>query len=300
MNSIAERSSTASMQPRLLVLWGAVQGVGATSIAVNLAAEFGRHGRRVVILDSQADGSARRLCGVQEASGAGRAGFGGDSLTDVYRGRCSLTAAIARGSHGIRVMGNSAGLLGAALSPTDEEAATLADEISKMGQEADLVLVDAGAGDSMIARTLWMRADLVLVVTAAADSSVMEAYAAIKRMTAAGASCDVAIAVSRAGNLADAENTFSRVQHGCQRFLGRSVAWAGAVVEDSTVADADLCAAPFVVLSPRCEAARGIRQVAEYLEGTVFRAGERELLAEPATDERHYVEQTLAAIGDVS
>jgi hypothetical protein len=128
----------------------------------------------------------------------------------------------------------------------------------------------------------------------------MEAYASIKRMTAAGAGCEIAIAGSRAGNVADAENTISRLQHGCQRFLGRNVSCAGAVLEDSTVADADLCAAPFVVLSPRCEAARGIRQVADYLEGAVFRAGERERQGEPAVDERRDVTQMLAAIGDVA
>jgi flagellar biosynthesis protein FlhG len=300
MNSLAERAPAASTRPRVLVLCGAMPGVGASSTAVNLAAELGRHGRRVVIVDSQMDGRAKRLCGVPEMKGVDCAGLNGASLADVYRGRCSLSAAIARGSHVLRVIGNSIGTLGGTLSPTDDEVGTLADEIPKLGNEADLVLVDAGPGDSVVARTLAMRADLVLVVTTAADASVMEAYASIKRMTAAGAGCEVAVAVSRAGHFADAENTFSRLQQGCQRFLGRTVVWAGTVLEDSTVADADMCAAPFVVLSPRCDAARGIRQVAEYLEGAVFRVGERERSSESAMDERRDVEQMLAAIGEVA
>jgi MinD-like ATPase involved in chromosome partitioning or flagellar assembly len=179
---------------------------------------------------------------------------------DVYRGRRPLASAISRGSHGLRVVGNLAGTTHGS-RPTEDEIATLSDEISKLGQEADLVVVDAGWGDSPVARRMAQDADFVLLATTTSDAAVMEAYASIKRMTSAGVTAKIAVIVSRAGNLAEAENAFGRLSQGCRRFLGLSADWAGCVLNDSTVADGVVL--PPVIL-PRCEAAKGIQQTAEY------------------------------------
>jgi flagellar biosynthesis protein FlhG len=302
MNSLAERGSATVARPRSLIVWGAMRDVGATTIAVNLAVELARHGRRVVLIDAEPDGAATRLCRLHEPSAAQRSGSVAASLADVYRGRRSLAAAISHGSNGVRVVANTVANSAAGTSetpPTDDEFATLAAEMDNLAQEADLVLVDAGWGDSPVAKHLAPIVDFVLVATTTNDAAVMEAYASIKRMLTANVAARIAAIVTRAEHLAAAENAFGRLNHGCRRFLGRAIDWAGAVMEDSTVADAAVCGAPFVVLSPRCEAAKGLQQAADYVQGA-FAATHATTSRSPTSDEKHFAEPARSAIGEAA
>lgn len=303
MTALTERPASAVTPPRVVVAWGAVQGVGASSTAVNLAVELGRHGRRALLVDAAPDGEATRLCRLQEPGALHRAGFGGASIADVYRGRRSLAAAICRSSHGLRVVGSPGGAM-QAVQPTNEELTTLCEEIAKLSSESDLIVVDVGSGDSPTAMQLTERADRLLLVTSVSDRSVMETYASIKRLTAAGVATEVVVVASRAASAAGAEDAFTRLRHGCRQFLGREIAWAGCILEDATVADAALCAAPYVALSPRCDAARGIQQTADALlaalsNRTQAAIDDRDQPRERG-DERHDMTRLLASLGEAA
>lgn len=273
MQTLAQRRGPMALHPRIVVVWGAQRQVGATAVAVNLAVELARHHRRVVLVDLQGDGNATRLCRSHEPAAAHRSGSIA-TLGDVCRGRRSLAEAIRRGAHGVRVVGN-VGDDAAGFTPTDEEVDTLATALRSLAGETDLVLVDAGCGSSGAAERISRRADLLLIVTTPVDAAIMDAYAALKRRTTQHAVVQVAALLSRSASVDEAEDAFARLQQGCRRFLNLNVDWAGCVAEDPTVADAQSCAAPFVALSPRCEAARGIQQAAEYVLGALSGAAKR-------------------------
>jgi flagellar biosynthesis protein FlhG len=300
MQTLADRRGSPPPRPRIVVTWGAARHVGTTAIAVNLAVELARHNRRVVLVDADPAGGAARLCRLHEPGAAHRNGSTSASLADVFRGRRELPQAIRRGMHGLRVVGNFGGDA-TTCTPTDEEVDTLAAAIRTLGNEADLVLIDAGWGPSPPAERLALHADLVLKITTPADAAIMDAYAAIKRMAAAKATAKVAALLSRCAAVVDAEEAFGRLRHGCRRFLNIEVDWAGCVVEDTTVADAVSCAAPFVVLSPRCEASRGIQQAAEYLLGALPHTTN---LSPTANDDMNVAARSdtrpLVAVGDAA
>ncbi|MEX2187810.1 MAG: cellulose synthase operon protein YhjQ/BcsQ [Pirellulales bacterium] len=294
MQTLAERRISPTARPRSVVVWGAQHGVGATAIAVNLAVELARHNRRVVLVDAEATAGATRLCRLHEPSAAHRSGWTGASLADVYRGRRPLSEAIRRGAHGLRVVGNSGGD-SAAFAPTDEEIDVLAAAIRSLGNEADLVIVDAGWGHSPPAERLSRDADAVLVVASTTDAAIMEAYAAIKRLVAVEPDSNVSVLLSRCCAIEEADEAFARLRHGCKRFLNAAIESAGCIVEDATVADAQSYAAPFVVLSPRCEAARGIQQAAEHLLGASSTKSARSAVGGGVTDSRRGDDVVVAA-----
>jgi flagellar biosynthesis protein FlhG len=299
MHGLEARSPAPAPRPRSIVVWGAARGIGSTTIAVNLTVELSRHGRRVLLVDAEPDGAATRLCQLHEPSAAHRSGMSNGSIVDVYRGRRKLADAISRGRHSLRIVGCHASAA-RDLPPTDDELATLAAEIPKLGHEADLIVVDAGWGDAPLPRRLSLDADLVLLATTAIDSAVMETYASIKRMTAAGCAAKIAVAVSRTANPTEADDAFARLRHGCQRFLGVALDWAGCVAEDPTVSDATTCAAPFVLLSPRCEAARGIQHVADYVLGVLAPEKSRSAAATSELSRHQEAELSGAAISEAA
>lgn len=266
MQSLSQRPSAPVARPRTVAIAGNSHGVGATTIGVNLAVELVRHGRRVVLVDAEPSGDTTRLCHLHEPGAAHRSGFAGASITDVFLGRRKIGEAICRAAHGLRVVGNPAGPA-RGLIPTDEEIAVLADEIATLGHEADVVLLDVGCGDATLAQAMFQEVDTVLLISGTTDTAIMETYASIKRIAATAARPNVSVLFSRALAMSAAEDAFARLEQGCQRFLGLAIDYAGCVAEDKTVADAASCAAPFIVLSPRCEAARGLQQAAEHLTG---------------------------------
>ncbi len=298
MQTLAERRTSPPARPRSVVVWGAQRGVGATAVSVNLAVELARHNRRVVLVDVDSKGSATRLCRLHEPSAAHRSGTSGASLVDVYRGRRKLSEVIRRGTHGLRVVGNVGG--DASFEPTEEEIAGLTAAIRSLGNEADLVIVDAGWGLSPAAERLSRDADAVLVVTTATDAAIMEAYAAIKRLIAVEPDSKVSVLLSRCGTVDEADDAFVRLRHGCKRFLNTTIESAGSIVEDPTVADAQSCAAPFVVLSPRCEAARGVQQAAEHLLGAISTHSSRSASEDATAANIRLDDEALLAVSDAA
>jgi flagellar biosynthesis protein FlhG len=266
MQTLSQRSREPAVRPRTIAVAGSSRGAGTTTIAVNLAVELVRHGRRVVLVDAEPSGDATRLCRLHEPGAMHRSGFAGASVADVFLGRRKIGEAICRAAHGLRVVGNPAGPT-RGLIPTGEEIAVLSAEIVTLGQEADVVLLDAGCGDAGLAQGLFQEVDTVLLISGDTDTAIMETYASIKRIAATAARPNLCVLFSRVDAAGAADDAFARLAQGCQRFLGLMIEYAGCVCEDKTVADAATCAAPFIVLSPRCEAARGLQQASEHLMG---------------------------------
>jgi flagellar biosynthesis protein FlhG len=299
MQTLAQRPSAPAARPWAVAIAGSSRGVGATTIAVNLAVELIRHGRRVVLVDAERSGDATRLCRLHETGAMHRSGLAGASIADVFLGRRRIGDAICRAAHGLRVVGNPAGPA-RAVCPTGEEIAGLAAEIATLGHEADVVLLDAGCGDSGLAQGLFQEVDTVLLISGTTDTAIMETYATIKRIAATEARPAISVLLSRVDEIGAADDAFARLAQGCQRFLGLAIDYAGCVCEDKTVADAASCAAPFIVLSPRCEAARGLQQAAEHLMSMLSLQVERGSQGSPRGFGAAPEAQTLVAISEAA
>jgi MinD-like ATPase involved in chromosome partitioning or flagellar assembly len=105
----------------------------------------------------------------------------------------------------------------------------------------------------------------------------MQAYAIVKQFTASiahavgagGAEHPVIwLVVNESLDAATAEDVFARFARGCQRFLGIAARLLGWLPEEQAIVAAAECRAPFVLLSPRCAAARAIGAMAAELENT--------------------------------
>src|SRR3954447_7962885 len=99
-------SKVASVEPcaepaplPMVVVAGARNGVGATTVAVNLAAAIADRGARVLVVDAAEDGN-----GVADMTGLGREIE--HCVADVVNGKCGVADAIVDGPMGLRVLAN--------------------------------------------------------------------------------------------------------------------------------------------------------------------------------------------------
>ncbi|MBX7073746.1 MAG: hypothetical protein K1X71_11420 [Pirellulales bacterium] len=206
---------------RLVVVASSQPGVGATSVAVNLAALWNDGKQRALLVDADlAAAGATALCDMQPSR----------TLCDVLLGRYSLEDAISAGPGSLPVV---CGLWGSELlvSQTVAAAQQLIEPLLALAN-FHVVLADVGHARSALARELWRAADLTLLVTTPDNPAVVNAYGAIKQQAASGCATPVRLLVNQAATDRLARDVAERLQASARRFLGADVALAGRIPFD--------------------------------------------------------------------
>ena len=243
--------------PKLIVVAGGKGGVGATTVAVNLAVALGREGRRVVLADVDFAGpDVAALCGLDEPYGS----------ADVLAGRRTVHEVLQRGPGGIHVLPTLRG----STDPADCTPAAqqrLIEQLQALGPHADYVVLDAGSGSGRVMRGFWEAADLVLLVTHPDTVAVMDSYAAIKLVCRDDPPhTTIATLANCAVDESAGAEVHERIDRACRRFLGLHVDDAGAIPFDPCAPRASAVERPLVIDTPDSPAAASLVALAAEVE----------------------------------
>lgn len=208
--------------PRWITVAGGKGGVGATTVALRLAAAMASAGRRVVLVDGDF------ACPNLASFTAVEARY---TICDVLASRRGVHEALEAGPGGIQLLlGPPAERRPVECSPAAQQ--RLIEQLQRLGAHADAVLVDAGAGVSRLMRSFWQSADDLVLVTTADPVAVMDTYAALKQLYTREPNQQVHALVNQAADLAEGEAVAGRLQEACRRFLAISLASVSSVEED--------------------------------------------------------------------
>jgi flagellar biosynthesis protein FlhG len=199
----------------MMVVAGGKGGVGATTVAVNLAAALADRDHRVVVVDA-----ARQHADLAQVAGVGP--ISGGTVADVLTGKCSALDALAPGPAGTLLLANRWAPKSSPDCSRHAQHRLLA-ELCTLGDVTDLLVVDVGSGLNAWTRRFWLRSRLVVLVTTTDDVSVMDTYATIKLATSESAAGNVRVLANRCESAATADDVAGRISEVCQRFLGRRV-----------------------------------------------------------------------------
>jgi flagellar biosynthesis protein FlhG len=201
--------------PPMIVVAGGKAGVGATTVAVNLAAVLADRDERVVLVDgTQHDGDLADVAGVGPAIQR--------SLNEVIAGECSAAEALAPGPAGTLVLAQRR-IHRKGLDTSRPAQQRLFAELQALESEASLLVVDVGTGMSPWMRRFWLRAELVIVATSTDDLALLDSYALIKHNAGEGVDGEICVLANQCERDAVAGEAYHRLSDACQRFLSRSV-----------------------------------------------------------------------------
>jgi flagellar biosynthesis protein FlhG len=141
----------------------------------------------------------------------------------------------------------------------------LISQLKCLGAHADYIILDVGSGANKVIGHFWQAADCVLLVTTPDVASLMDAYAAVKVLCAAGSRPLLKSLVNEAPNNATAADVQQRLSRACRRFLGLKISGAGHLPSDPCVTQAAAEGLPFVLAHPNCDATRAVEQLAQAL-----------------------------------
>lgn len=196
--------------PRLALLLGARSNVGASTLALNLAAAMGQLDVRPLLVDANPRGGQAPL--PPRAPDA-------PSLADVLSERRRLGEVVCRGADGLRFVPGARTIERLSDYPPGAYL-PLVLQMRSPDTEADWVLFDAGEARSDLGRRMVGLADLVILATTPEPGSVIDAFDAIKLVAAATDTTAVLASVTRAVAVETAEEVGSRLASATRRFLG--------------------------------------------------------------------------------
>jgi len=250
-------SGPACAPPQKIVVSGGKGGVGTTTFAVNLSIALARLGARVVLVDADMNrADIAPLCQLDARH----------TVADVLSGRRTVHEVLHRGPAGIQVL---PGLWSATGVPDCSPAAQdrLLGELDRLGRHADLVVLDVGSGLNHVVRRFWQVADRVMLLSTPDKIAVMDAYAAIKVLTAGRTDLGVQLVVNQADS-DYADEVYQRVNQACARFLNREIALGGHIAADPDIPQAAMAGRPFVLDGGGRRAAGDVEAIAERLLAT--------------------------------
>lgn len=251
----ADRTRPSRRLARAIAVTSGKGGVGKSNLSVNLAVCLARRGLRVCLLDADLGmANADVLCGLSPDH----------TLEDVVRGERRLSEVVVAAPGGFSLIPGASGV-GRLANLERSEQQRLVEQLGLLERTVDLVVVDTGAGVGTAVTSFVAAAAATLVVVTPEPTSMTDAYGAIKVLAADLPHARPRLVVNQVASLAEARDVHARIDRVSRRYLGRGVAFAGAVPADPSLQAAVRRQRPLAVRSPDAPAAQAIDALAATL-----------------------------------
>lgn len=238
--------------PRVIAVTSGKGGVGKTSLSANLAILLAQRQQRVLVFDADLGlANVDVLLGLQPTH----------TLQHVLYGECTLTDILMAGPHGIRIVPGASGMVELA-NLEDPHRSALIEQLGRLGDEADVVMVDTSPGLSRNVIGFAAAADEVIVVTTPEPTAMTDAYAVIKVIARENVHTRIRLLVNMARDEREANEVTDKMRLVARQFLDVAIDPVGFVPHDHSVALAVHQRHPFVLSYPRSLAAQSLQQVA--------------------------------------
>ena len=258
-NVVKKQQVSQQPQARVLTITSGKGGVGKSNTAVNLAVQFSKLGKKVIIFDADIG-----LANVEVMFGV----FPKYNLSDVIYKGMSMREVITNGPLDIGFISGGSGILGMN-NLTREQILSVVNKLSELDNMADIILVDTGAGISDSVMEFVVASPEVLVVTTPEPSSLTDSYSLIKTLHR---NLDfnyqdtvINVIANRVSSMEDGQAVFDKLEAVVSKFLNWNINYLGLIPQD-TLIDKAVRQQPVVSLfDPQAPSAQAYAKIAESL-----------------------------------
>jgi flagellar biosynthesis protein FlhG len=240
--------------PKVIAVTSGKGGVGKTNVVGNLAIEFSRMNKNVLIFDGDLG-----LANIDVLLGI-RSRF---HIQHVISGEKSLSDIIEIGPENIRIIPGGSGLQ--KLSNLSEgERLLLLNEFDSLDEHVDIFLIDTGAGIGTNITYLNMAAEERIVISTPEPTSITDAYAMIKVMYQQHGTKTFKLLVNMAKNKKEADAVFNNIHSNLSRFLQDiQLDYLGFISRDDHIQKSVRKQTPVVISYPKSTSGKQFHQLAK-------------------------------------
>ncbi|CAM3903799.1 MinD/ParA family protein [Alicyclobacillus pomorum] len=234
---------------RVVAIASGKGGVGKSNFCVNFALGLQRAGYRPIVIDADVGfADIEVLLGIRPRK----------NIVDVIEG-LPIWEALEYDASGLPFLSASNGLLNIH-DLSAEQVERLMEELKKLQDKYDIVLIDSGAGLGQNLIRLLAAADDLVLVTTPEPTAIADCYALLKKLVARGEVPFTRMVVNRVKNLSEGKLTADKLRAVAHRFLDVELGVLGYLLEDSAVQSAVKRQEALLSAFPTSPASRCIEQ----------------------------------------
>ena len=244
---------------RVITVTSGKGGVGKSSLAINLALQFRKKGKSVIIFDADFG-----LANIEVMFGA----IPKYNLADmIFRGK-GFKDIIVEGPEGIGFISGGSGINGLG-NMNREQVQYLVYKLKELEMLADIIIIDTGAGISDSVLEFVAASGEVVLVTTPEPTSITDSYALLKALNARESFdaeiCKIKVVANRVLNYEEGKNLFSKLEVVVSKFLKINLAFLGVIPMDMNMSKAIMQQKPISIAYPNSAGAKSVERIADGL-----------------------------------
>ena len=249
----------ASQMARVVTVTSGKGGVGKSNLAVNLAVQLRKAGKRVIIFDADFG-----LANVEVMFGA----IPQYNLSDfIYRGK-RIQEIITPGPMNIGFISGGSGIIGLN-NLYREQIMYLVKAIEELNTLADYIIIDTGAGISDQVLEFVMASPEVLLVSTPEPSSLTDSYSLLKALyrnpNFVAADTTIHVISNRVSSLEEGQAVFDKLNSVVSQFLHGKLNYLGMIPQDAALDKAVRQQKTVSLLEPASKSAKAFEVLADNL-----------------------------------
>lgn len=225
-NVIKHNSQEQNIRARVITVTSGKGGVGKSNIAVNLAVQLSKLGKKVLIFDADFG-----LANVEVMFGA----IPKYNIGDLILKGKELREIITEGPLGIGFISGGAGIV-EMKQLTNEQIHYFVRCLKELDEYADVIIVDTGAGISDQVVEFVLASPEILLVTTPEPSSLTDAYSLLKTLYRNPRfqrdSAEIKIISNRVSSPAEGKNIYEKLNSVVEQFLDGKIQYLGMIPQD--------------------------------------------------------------------
>ena len=234
-------------------------GVGKTNVAVNMAIGYAQQGKKVILIDGDLG-----LANINVLLNA----VPQYNLMQVINGQKKMQDIITDTEFGFKFIAGANGFSKIA-NLTVEELDEFANQFSQLS-DADIIILDTGAGIASNVLQFVAAADEVCVVTTPEPTAITDAYGMIKIITTecVDREMNIKLLVNRVHTPDEGKRVSERIVSIVSQFLNYKVEYIGFIYEDPVVQASVIRQKPFMIINPNSKPAQCVRHIIGRIDKT--------------------------------
>lgn len=258
-NIIKLKNQKPSKVARVITVTSGKGGVGKSNVAVNLAVELQRQGKRVLIFDADFG-----LANVEVMFGA----IPQFTLSDlVYQGK-KIKEIITPGPLEIGFVSGGSGIVGLS-NLNKDEIAFIIRNMEELDNIADVIIIDTGAGISDSVLEFVMYSSEVLLVTTPEPTSLTDSYSLLKALhrkpNFQKENTHIRVISNKVSSFQEGQALFNKLNTVTNRFLNMEIEFLGIIPQDRKIEEAVMQQQPVTLYQPNAKSAVAFKEIAEIL-----------------------------------
>lgn len=255
--ALAERhlTSDGTRVSRRISVTSGKGGVGKSNFSLNFAILAARLGRKVLLIDADTNlANLDILLGVSPKY----------NLSHVLAGLKGVRDILVDGPEGISILPAASGNLEQVLHEGIGSGAIIAD-LNSLEDDYDMVVMDTGAGASRTVLDFTLFSDIIVLLTTSEPTSITDAYAMVKLISAEKADVEIKLLVNLVRNKQEAVEVYDKLSTVINHFLKIEVHYLGYLPRDISVERAVHMQEPFINAFPKSPVSVQLKFIARKL-----------------------------------